>query len=301
MIKNNRIAIIGAGKVAFSLTDSLIKSGFNITSIISKNILSAKKLALKYKIKIFSNRLQDIPLDTNIFFIVVPDEQIKIIDRKIAKLKYNFHESLFVHFSGSLNSSVLSQITGKNGKSASFHIMQTFPSRTSIPIAGSFAAVESDNKSSRKTLFLIAKSLSLIPFRVQKEKKFLYHLAGVYASNFFVGNIFIARELFKTSGTKGIKFEKLILPIVNSTLKNIINYGPLKSISGPIERGDLATIKNHIAALHNTIEQPNAILLNYIVQSLSLLTLIRQKTKQLTKSQRNIQKYLKMELNNFRI
>lgn len=297
MIKNYRIAIIGAGKIAFSLTDSLIKSGFNITSIVSKNILSAKKLASIYRIKIFSNKLQDIPLDTNIFLISVPDEQIKIIDTKLSKLNLNFNESLFVHFSGSLNSSVMHQIKKKNGISASFHIMQTFPSKTRISIDGSFAAVETDNKKSKNTLFSIAKRLNLIPFSVQKEKKMLYHLAGVYASNFFVGNIFISEELFKLSGIKGIKFEDLILPILNSTSKNIKNNGALQSLSGPIERGDFDTIKKHITALHNNKLKTNSVLLNYIVQSLSLLTLIKQRASRLTKSQVNIQKYLKSELN----
>lgn len=298
MIKNHRIAIIGAGKIAFSLTDSLIKSGFYITSIVSKNILSAKKLGSKYSIKIFSDRLQDIPLETNIFLISVPDEQIKIIDMKLSKLNFNFHESLFVHLSGSLISSVMNHIRGKNGTTASFHIMQTFPSKTCIPIAGSFAAVETDFKKSEKTLFLIAKSLGLIPFSVQKENKIFYHLAGVYASNFFVGNIFISKELFKRSGIKRIKFEDLILPIINSTSKNIKNNGAMQSLSGPIERGDFDTIKDHISALHNNKLKSNGLLLNYIIQSLSLLTLIKQRASRLTKSQYNIQKYLKYELNN---
>ncbi len=295
--KNYRIAIIGAGKIAFSLTDSLIKSGFNITSIISKNILSAMKLASLYKIKVYSNKLQDIPLDTNIFLISVPDEQIKNIDTKLSKLNFNFRESIFVHFSGSLNSSIMNRIKENNGITASFHIMQTFPSKKIIPLAGSFAAVETDNKESKDTLFFIAKSMNLIPFSVQKDKKMLYHLSGVYASNFFVGNIFISEELFKMSGIKGIKYDDLILPILNSTYRNIKNNGALKSLSGPIERGDFETIKNHITSIRNKKLKSNFVLLNYIVQSLSLLTLIKQRESRLTKSQVNIHKYLNSELN----
>ncbi len=52
--------IIGAGKISHSITPALLKSGYNISQVISRKISSAKKLANQNKIKNYSDSLKDI-------------------------------------------------------------------------------------------------------------------------------------------------------------------------------------------------------------------------------------------------
>lgn len=296
------ISIIGAGKIAYSLTNALVLSGYNISSVISKNISSAKRLAKLFQVKNFSNRLEEIPPETNLFLICVPDSQIEILDSQLSQLPLNFRRDIFVHFSGAENSLALKCLNNKKAMSASFHIMQTFSSKKIISLSKSFAAIETKYAQAEKELFTIAEKLDLIPFKVNSSKKIFYHLAGVYASNYFVGNIFSAQEFFKKSGIKKISFNDLIIPIVNSTLNNIKVSGAEDSLSGPVERGDLKTVQNHLSVLKKNFAgaKNKFMILNYISQALLLLNLIKKKSGKLSNPHLKIEKFLVKELKNYR-
>ena len=142
MINKNNIAIIGAGKISYSLTDALIKNGFIVSIIVSKKIKSAKNLAEKFRINNFSNKLEDIPFNKGILFLSVPDNQIKIVSENLSKLKFDFPKSIFVHLSGALNISELYTLKKKKAQVASFHIMQTFPAKRIMDIINCYAAVK---------------------------------------------------------------------------------------------------------------------------------------------------------------
>ncbi len=103
LTKQSRIIIIGAGKIAYSLTAALIKSGYNVSSIISKNKTSAEKLAKKFKIPFSSDKIKSLKKESQIFFLTVPDNQIKKTAQRISKLDLDFKNSLFIHVSGALD------------------------------------------------------------------------------------------------------------------------------------------------------------------------------------------------------
>jgi predicted short-subunit dehydrogenase-like oxidoreductase (DUF2520 family) len=260
------IAIIGAGKIAYSLTAALKHSGYNLTCVISRNIKSAEKLSLSFKIKKCSNDLRYIPKNCNFFILSVPDGEIKNTAQSLAKLNLNFRESIFIHLSGSENISALNSIQKKGGKTASLHIMQTFPSMQTVSIKNSYAAIEANGRQTKKALTELAKKLDLIPFYVKTELKTLYHLSGVFASNFLTGNLYSSELLL------GQNFYKILEPIILSTLKSIQQNGTEKSLSGPIQRGDLKTIKNHLRSLKKL--KNKELLLSYISQSLNILKLV---------------------------
>ena len=73
----------------------------NISIVISRKKSSAKKLADKFKIKNYSDKLSEIPFDCKIFFLSVPDNELKKLAGKLAKQKLDFANSVFIHLSGS--------------------------------------------------------------------------------------------------------------------------------------------------------------------------------------------------------
>jgi predicted short-subunit dehydrogenase-like oxidoreductase (DUF2520 family) len=285
----SKIIVIGAGKISYSLISTLKRSGFNISTVISRKKSSAKKLAEKFKIQNFSNRLSDIPKDCGIFFLTVPDTELKNLSKEISLLKLNFSESLFVHMSGAEDISALKFLEKKKAAVASLHIMQSFPSKNIVKIQNCYAAVESKNKKGEKFLYSVAKKLKLIPFRIKSENKIFYHLAGVYSSNFLVANLYNTNTLFKKAGVPAINPDELFAPIINCTINSVKKSGVSKALSGPVERGDLDTVKRHIKALRSEMILKE----NYIRQSLSLIELIRKRDRKLSPRHRDLEKYLK--------
>jgi|SRR5690554_29231 len=288
--EKSEIAIIGAGKIAYSLTSALTNAGYKIACIISRNKKSAKSLADKFNIPGYSANLNSISKKIKIFFLTVPDREIKNTADILSRLEINFKNSLFIHVSGALDINELSSLKKKKANVGSFHIMQTFPSKKIVEITGSSAAIETNNKIAEEYLLNLAENLKLNPFKLNSDKKIFYHLAGVYASNFLVGNSFIAEELFSLT-KPGKDFYSVYSNTIKSTLENIRNSGSLNALSGPVERGDYETINKHIGALRKN----RKLLLNYIVQSLNLIKVIKRR-KHLNSGQKKINKLLKDEL-----
>jgi hypothetical protein len=88
-----------------------------------------------------------------------------------------------------------------------------------------------------------------------------------------------------------------------SALDNVFKLSPAKALSGPIDRGDVHTIKKHLEALDSEIRKSKSnkrlrlLRLNYILQSLNLLEVVKAKYGKLNKNHRTIEKILKSKLN----
>lgn len=265
--KNIKITVIGAGKLAFSIVPAMFEKNYKIISVFDIHKESAAELAIKYNIRKYSDALFDIEKETNLFFLTVPDCEIRKVAGLLSLLELNFSESLFVHFSGSRNIHVLDTLKNKGAMVASFHPMQTFPNRKKTSIKNSFVAIESDVSAVADFLKEIAEDLELQAIEIKPEEKVYYHLLGVFASNFLTGNMYIAESCSEFINGSDKDLYKLLKPIVNSTYSNISKYGAVESLSGPIERGDFETVEMHVNALRNNSE----LILHYLANSLTLL------------------------------
>ncbi len=295
--KSSGIAVIGAGKIAHTLIPLLVKGNYSVKGVVSTNIKPARALAKKYKLGFGSDDINAIPPDVKVFFIMVPDNQISIAARRLSNLRNNFRECLFVHTSGSEGSSVLKNLENKSAMTASFHIMQSFPSIRQTNIKNSFAAIETDYPGAEKYLFSLGRSLGLKSFKLTEVGKVYYHMAGVFAANFINGNLFSSEKMLENTGLTGKDYYSMFEPIINTTLLNIKKDGSFSSLSGPVQRGDSRTVKRHIEALKKLRQGLNKKLMqSYIAQSLVLLEIIDDREGNLTPGQKEIKKILTAEV-----
>jgi predicted short-subunit dehydrogenase-like oxidoreductase (DUF2520 family) len=301
---NQKIAIIGAGKVAHSLVPALVKCSYNVEAIQSRNLLSAKKLAQKYSVKHCADSLKEIPAGVRIFLISVPDSEIKKTAEKLSSLNFNFKQSFFIHFSGVEDISVLSSLEKKGAATGSLHLMQTFPTKRIISLKGVHVALETNDERAYKLLMKLSKDLQLKPFMIRSEDKVYYHLAGVIGSNFLAGNLYNSEELLSLCGIDKKESIEILKSTIFTTLENIKKFGGANALSGPIDRGDYKTIKKHISALKklnrskDKKDEAPYLLRSYLVQSLLLLNLVKIKIGTLTENHLEIKKILMEELNN---
>ena len=296
----NKIAIIGAGKLAHSLTYTLINNGFQVETIISRKLDSAKSLAKKFSIPHYSSSIRKIPDEVKIYFLTVPDGEIKKVAESLSKLKKNFKDCICIHFSGVENISAIKTLQKKGCAVGSLHIIRPFPSKNLVDIKNFPASIESKEKRAYSYLIQLCRKLKLRPHRIKSDEKVLHHLAAVHSSNFLVGNLFTAFSLIDSKNN----LPKIILRQTTQTaLDNVFKLSPPKALSGPMDRGDIYTVKKHIEALDKRIDHTNKkekyrlLKKNYISQSLGLLEVVRAKYGKLSKNHLEIKKYLKSELN----
>jgi len=291
-----KIVVIGAGKLAYSLSSALVKSGYNVQSIVSRKLNSAKSLAKQFSIPQYSNSLKNIPAEVNVFFLTVPDGEIKKVADALSEIKKNFVGSLCIHFSGVENISALKALAKKGCATGSLHLIRPFPSKNIVDIKNSPASIETESMQSKTFLLQLCRKLKLKSHTINSEEKVFHHIAAVHSSNFLVGNLFNAFSLISSKS----KYPQSILKkTTQSALDNVFKLSPAKALSGPIDRGDVYTIKKHIETLDSKIRQAknkgqlNLLKRNYIIQSMCLLEVAKVKYGKLNSNHLKIKKFLK--------
>lgn len=298
-MKKKKIAVIGAGKLAYSLTSALVNSNYSIVSVISQKISSAKSLAIKFSIPNYSNKIQNIPEDVNAFFLTVPDGEIKNVAESLSKQRRNYKDCICIHFSGVENISALQSLQKKACAVGSLHIIRPFPSKNIVDIKNFPASIETKDKRANSYLIELCRRLKLKPHKIASDEKVFHHLAAVHSSNFLVGNLFNA---FSLINSKNNLSNKILKQTTQSALNNVFKLNPAKALSGPIDRGDFYAIKKHVEALNKKIRGSKSnkklILLkkSYVIQSLSLLEVVKAKYGKMNKNHLKIKNFLKDEI-----
>ena len=92
----------------------------------------------------------------------------------------------------------------------------------------------------------LAEALGMRPFVVPEERRAAYHAAAAMASNFLIALQESAAGLLKEAGIEDAR--ELLTPLVLTTAANWAEHGDA-ALTGPIARGDEATIARHLEAL----------------------------------------------------
>jgi predicted short-subunit dehydrogenase-like oxidoreductase (DUF2520 family) len=122
----------------------------------------------------------------------------------------------------------------------SLHPLQTF-TRTRGPeqLDGAWAAVSGESEDGRAVATWLAETLGLRPFELDDSARPLYHAGAAIASNYLVTLHEVASELFRAAGAP----PEALVPLMRRTIENGFE------LTGPIERGDWATVEAHRDAI----------------------------------------------------
>jgi predicted short-subunit dehydrogenase-like oxidoreductase (DUF2520 family) len=121
------------------------------------------------------------------------------------------------------------------------HPLQTFTrARGPEQLDGAFAAVIAETKAARALGFELALTLGLRPFELADDARPLYHAGAAIASNFLVTLYRAASALFAAAGAP----PEGLVPLMHRTIENGFE------LTGPIARGDWATVDAHVRAIH---------------------------------------------------
>jgi predicted short-subunit dehydrogenase-like oxidoreductase (DUF2520 family) len=122
----------------------------------------------------------------------------------------------------------------------SLHPLQTFTrSRGPEQLDGAWAAVTAETDEARGQALELARTLGLEPFELDDADRPLYHAGAVVASNYLVTLHDAAAGLLAAAGAPPEALE----PLMRGTIENGFE------LTGPIERGDWATVEAHREAI----------------------------------------------------
>jgi predicted short-subunit dehydrogenase-like oxidoreductase (DUF2520 family) len=176
-----------------------------------------------------------------LLLIATPDSQIAQVCRTLApRLEPG---AGVVHFSGATSISALDAAAGPR---ACVHPLQTvWPDRGPDQLEGAHAAVTGDWELGAG----LARALGMTPFALADEAKPAYHAASVFASNYVVTLTHAAVSLLERAGLGREAALEALRPLQHRTV-DVAGSPP----TGPIARGDAATVAAHLRAVGPELE-----------------------------------------------
>ena len=277
-----KFGFIGAGKVGFSLGKYLNENNIDVSGYYSKSQHSSKEAAIFTNTRQY-NKLEDLIKNSDAIFITTPDNQIIDVWNEIKELPIK--EKLICHCSGSISSEVFSNINNHGAYGYSIHPMFAISDKYNSykNLSQAFITIEGHNKHIEYFKHLFS-SLGNDVAIISKENKSLYHAASVTVSNLILGLINNAINYLEDCGFTKETAMKALYPLIEFNLKNIKEKGVIDSLTGPVERGDLVTVINHLDVLREEDKE--------LYRLLSRNILKIAKVKNLNRDYKNLEEYL---------
>lgn len=239
-----KIGFIGAGKVGFSLGKYLRVNNISVMGYYSKRKESSLEVSKFTNTKQFL-KMEDLIYECDIIFITTGDKDIITVWNNLKK--FNLKNKIICHCSGSLSSDIFSDINSYGSYGYSIHplfpINNKFNSYKNLKEA--FITIEGDKKY-LDYFYSLFKSFGNEVKIITRENKMLYHSAAVFSSNLVTALISSSINYLKVCGFNNEEAINSLYPLIIKNINNIKEVGVLDSVTGPIERGDLETIKRHL-------------------------------------------------------
>ena len=157
-------------------------------------------------------------------------------------------DDIVFHMSGATPSSDLKPVKGRGALIASVHPIKTFTDAEAAvrTFPGTFCSAEGDNEALR-VLKPAFEKIGAKVFDIAPELKPVYHSGGVFACNYLAALIETALRAHEKAGIPRDASLMALEPMVRETVDAIFGKGPAQALTGPISRGDVATVRRQFA------------------------------------------------------
>lgn len=249
-MKPRRFILAGPGAVGLSLAAAWVRTGHRCVGIYGRGARGLARGKRLLKTRIIRPGEEHQAKDFDVLLIAVPDGAITAVARAWAR-RTDWKGKCVFHTSGALPSTLLAPLHDRGARVASLHPLTSLPRPSAHPrlFEGITFALEGDATACALGAQIV-RGLRGRPLRIPPRAKVPYHLAACLSSGYLLAYLVMASELLETSG--GLSRNRLLPPLVQlaaATLANARRIGVRRSLTGPIIRGDLVTLRHHANTL----------------------------------------------------
>lgn len=251
--KNQTVSIVGSGRLGTALASALSQKGYQVEAVVARRMAHARKAASFLGTTthaLSAQQLARLP-GSKIILITTPDDEILNTARVLADRYVTARGQTVLHTSGALSASeVLAPLAAAGFSTGSIHplVSVSDPASGADQLEGAFYCIEGDAVAIRAAKALV-KDLEGHAFQIAAKDKPLYHAAAVMTAGHVTALVALATDLLVQCGLNEKTARRVLLPLLESTVANIASAKPAEALTGTFARGDLATVKRHLAAL----------------------------------------------------
>lgn len=209
--------IIGAGRAGSSLAGALEAAGWQVDGPLGRDVDPSTAAT-----------------GTRLLVLAVPDGAVAELAQAVVP-----GDAVVVHLAGSLTLDVLHP----HDRVASVHPLVSLPDATigAQRLRGAWFAVAGDEEASTS----VVDALGGRAVQVRDEDRVRYHATAAIAANHLVA---LLGQVERLATSIGVPLEAY-LDLARGALDNVTEVGAAAALTGPVARGDWATVARHLDAL----------------------------------------------------
>jgi len=241
-----RISFVGAGNVAWHLSQALEQAGHHIVEVYSRDARNARRLV---------NKLYDTQIAPDLDFSENPAELIILAmpDDALFHVCSNIilpDNCTVVHTSGTKTLTELDSLISIYGdfpaKTGVFYPLQTFSKDVPIDFSDVPLCIEATDSPTEQLLIGLAQDISNVVYLMNSDERKILHVAAVFACNFTNHLLAISERLLSV---ENLEFS-LLKPLIQETIRKALEASnPAIVQTGPARRGDRQTMEKHLEYL----------------------------------------------------
>ncbi len=242
------IAIIGTGRVARAMGRLLVQAAAPVVAVAGRDLGRATDAAAFIGSGVRGTSLEAVAGLAERLLIAVPDRAIADVAKRLAM--GGMHRGAALHTAGVVGAEALAALAAKGVSCGALHPLQTVPTaeRGVEALRGSAFGVTAEADALRWAQEVVD-ALEGIFVCVPPAGRAAYHAAAVMASNHLVALLDAAEAIMERAGVPRREARRALAPLIRASVSNALLTGPETSLTGPVERGDVATVSRHLEAL----------------------------------------------------
>ncbi|HEV1998178.1 MAG TPA: Rossmann-like and DUF2520 domain-containing protein [Candidatus Dormibacteraeota bacterium] len=236
------VGIIGAGRAGSTLARSLVRAGHAV--VVARRGAVEAELAEALDARLAGRA--EVLATSEVTFLAVPDRAIAQLAEDLSHNAVPGNGRLVAHLSGSQGRAVLAPLAERGYTTAAIHPLQVLSGWRIAP--GTVFSVEADPAAEAVAARLVA-DLSGVKVELPAPGRARYHAAAVMAANLGMTMLAEAIELLERQGIPRAEALQGLGSLVRGGLEASMDRGLPAALTGPVTRGDVETIRGHLAAL----------------------------------------------------
>lgn len=241
-----RIGVVGAGRVGAVLAAALQAAGHQITGVGGESDATRTRIELLLPgVEVLKPTA--VARGAEVLLLTVPDDVLDNVVTMLSAAGAIRAGQLVVHTSGRHGADVLRPAAARGARVAAMHPAMTFTGTEADldRLPGTAFGCTADHEVRPQVQALVDDLGGRVRW-IPESERVLYHAALAHGSNHLVTLVSQARELLLQAGIDDP--QAVLRPLLEAALDNALEYGDA-ALTGPVVRGDIETIRGHLAVL----------------------------------------------------
>ncbi|MFT3660187.1 MAG: DUF2520 domain-containing protein [Gordonia sp. (in: high G+C Gram-positive bacteria)] len=255
------VGIVSAGRVGTALGEALAAAGHRVVAVHARSEASRERAERRLP-SARPGSVDDVVAAADLVLLAVPDTELPtVIDRVAVCLRPG---QIVVHTAGAHGTAILDPVARRGGMVLAIHPAMTFVGgdEDTPRLASSCFGITSADPFGDAVAASLVLEIGGTPVRIDESQRTLYHAALAHGANNLIALVTdavtalraaidgphrLAEQATVDGGAAGLP-EQILGPLVRASLENVLALGP-SALTGPVARGDRATVQRHRTAL----------------------------------------------------